>query len=54
MSAKHDTIQPQGWPRPKGYANGMLAQPGRLLFVAGHPPGRKTSRLSRRSSSLSF
>ncbi len=35
MSAKHDTIQPQGWPRPKGYANGMLAQPGRLLFVAG-------------------
>jgi enamine deaminase RidA (YjgF/YER057c/UK114 family) len=30
----HRTIQPKGWPRPKGYANGVLAE-GRMLFVAG-------------------
>lgn len=30
----HRTIQPKGWPRPKGYANGVLAE-GRILFVAG-------------------
>ncbi|MEM1041265.1 MAG: RidA family protein [Bacteroidota bacterium] len=28
------TLQPPDWPRPKGYANGILAE-GRLLFVAG-------------------
>ena len=27
-------LQPPGWPRPRGYANGMLAE-GRLVFVAG-------------------
>lgn len=27
-------LQPAGWPRPKGYANGMVAQ-GRQVFVAG-------------------
>ena len=27
-------VLPEGWPRPKGYANGVLAQ-GRMLFVAG-------------------
>jgi len=27
-------IQPAGWPRPKGYANGVVAQ-GRMLFIAG-------------------
>lgn len=31
----HKTIQPEGWVRPKGYANGVLAAPGALLFVAG-------------------
>lgn len=30
----HKIVQPPGWPRPKGYANGVLAQ-GRMLFVAG-------------------
>ena len=30
----HRTIQPKGWPRPKGYANGVLAE-GRMLFIAG-------------------
>ena len=28
------TLQPQGWPRPKGYANGVAAR-GRFVFVAG-------------------
>lgn len=27
-------VLPEGWPRPKGYANGVLAR-GRMLFVAG-------------------
>jgi enamine deaminase RidA (YjgF/YER057c/UK114 family) len=30
---KH-TLQPSGWPRPKGYANGIAAR-GTLVFVAG-------------------
>ena len=30
----HTTLLPEGWPRPKGYANGISAQ-GRLVFVAG-------------------
>ncbi|ANP46040.1 RidA family protein [Candidatus Viadribacter manganicus] len=28
------TLLPEGWPRPKGYANGIEAD-GRLVFVAG-------------------
>ena len=28
------TLQPPGWPRPRGYANGVVAE-GRLVFVAG-------------------
>lgn len=31
----HQTILPEGWPRPKGYANAVLAAPGRLLSIAG-------------------
>ncbi len=31
----HDTVLPEGWPRPRGYANAVLAQPGRLLSIAG-------------------
>lgn len=27
-------LQPAGWPRPKGYSNGIAAQ-GRLVFTAG-------------------
>jgi enamine deaminase RidA (YjgF/YER057c/UK114 family) len=30
----HQIVQPAGWPRPKGYSNGVLAQ-GRMLFIAG-------------------
>ena len=30
----HDILQPQGWPRPSGYANGIVAR-GRQVFIAG-------------------
>ena len=30
----HQILQPPGWPRPKGYANGIAAS-GRLVFTAG-------------------
>jgi enamine deaminase RidA (YjgF/YER057c/UK114 family) len=29
-----ETLQPPGWPQPRGYANGVAAD-GRLVFVAG-------------------
>ena len=29
-----EVIQPAGWPRPRGYANAVLAE-GRMLFIAG-------------------
>jgi len=40
MSGNHEhgarPIEPAGWPRPKGYSDGMLAPAGaRILFVAG-------------------
>ena len=28
------TLQPPGWPRPKGYSNGMAAR-GRMIFTGG-------------------
>jgi enamine deaminase RidA (YjgF/YER057c/UK114 family) len=28
------TLQPEGWPRPKGYSNGVAVS-GRMVFVAG-------------------
>jgi enamine deaminase RidA (YjgF/YER057c/UK114 family) len=42
-------VQPEGWPPPLGYANGMctLGQGERMLFVAGqvgwHPDGKFTT-----------
>jgi enamine deaminase RidA (YjgF/YER057c/UK114 family) len=30
----HDILQPPGWARPRGYANGIAAE-GRQVFVAG-------------------
>ena len=30
----HTILQPAGWPRPKGYANGIAAS-GRFVFTAG-------------------
>ncbi len=33
---KIDLIQPEGWPRPSGYSNGVLVTgAGGLLFIAG-------------------
>ena len=32
--ATSQVILPAGWPRPKGYANGVVAQ-GKMLFIAG-------------------
>ena len=29
-----EILQPEGWPRPKGYANGIMAK-GRMVFTAG-------------------
>src|SRR6476620_7909864 len=29
-----DILDPEGWPRPKGYSNGIAAS-GRFVFVAG-------------------
>ena len=29
-----EILQPPGWPRPKGYSNGVAAR-GRMVFVAG-------------------
>jgi enamine deaminase RidA (YjgF/YER057c/UK114 family) len=28
-------LLPAGWPRPKGYANGVVTAPGRMVFIAG-------------------
>jgi len=30
----HQVLQPAGWPRPSGYANGIAAR-GRQVFIAG-------------------
>jgi enamine deaminase RidA (YjgF/YER057c/UK114 family) len=32
--SRPQAVLPEGWPRPKGYANGVVAQ-GRMLFIAG-------------------
>lgn len=42
---KHETINPEDWGRPKGYSNGILAQPGRMLFVAGQIGWDKNEKL---------
>jgi len=33
-ASKHETLQPPGWPEPKGYANGIKAR-GEFVFVGG-------------------
>jgi len=30
-----DVLMPKGWAAPIGYANGIAAKPGRIVFVAG-------------------
>jgi enamine deaminase RidA (YjgF/YER057c/UK114 family) len=39
----HTILQPAGWPRPKGYANGVVAE-GRLVFVGGQIGWNRQSR----------
>lgn len=34
MRTGHTVLQPEGWSRPVGYANGIMAR-GRQIFVAG-------------------
>jgi enamine deaminase RidA (YjgF/YER057c/UK114 family) len=34
VQRRTETLQPPGWKRPRGYANGIAAE-GRLVFVAG-------------------
>lgn len=43
----HQSILPEGWPRPKGYSNGVLAQPGRLLCIAGQVGWDEQERMQR-------
>lgn len=31
----HTTLLPEGWPRPRGYANGILARGSETIFVGG-------------------
>ena len=42
----NEAVLPEGWPRPKGYANGVAAR-GRQIYVAGQvgwdPQGRWTT-----------
>ena len=33
-SSAHTVLQPAGWPKPKGYANGIKAR-GEMVFVGG-------------------
>ena len=31
----HTTLLPEGWPRPKGYANGVMASGNQMIFCGG-------------------
>lgn len=31
----HNTLLPEGWPRPKGYANGVVASGQSMIFCGG-------------------
>jgi len=35
MADIHQPLHPSHWRRPKGYANGIAASPGRTLFLGG-------------------
>jgi enamine deaminase RidA (YjgF/YER057c/UK114 family) len=39
-----DIVQPEGWPRPKGFSNGIIAE-GRWLAIAGQIGWNKESQL---------
>jgi enamine deaminase RidA (YjgF/YER057c/UK114 family) len=33
--SQHRVVHPKGWARARGYSNGIVAAPGKLLFIAG-------------------
>lgn len=33
--SKFEWLQPEGWPRPKGYSNGVVVRGGRMVVLAG-------------------
>ena len=35
QTAPHSSLLPEGWAAPIGYANGIVAEPGRIVFIAG-------------------
>ena len=35
MTDIHQRLHPSSWRRPKGYANGVVAAPGRTIYLAG-------------------
>ena len=35
MTETHKQLHPSSWRRPRGYANGLVAPPGRTIFLAG-------------------
>ena len=35
MTGIHQHLHPSHWRRPKGYSNGVVAGPGRTIFLAG-------------------
>ena len=35
MTDIHQLLHPSHWRRPKGYANGLVAAPGRTIYLAG-------------------
>ncbi len=35
MSIEKEIIRPDGWAPATGYSNGILARPGKILFIAG-------------------
>ena len=43
----HTTLQPAGWTRPKGYANGIAAE-GRFVFVGGQIGWNRENRFEAR------
>jgi enamine deaminase RidA (YjgF/YER057c/UK114 family) len=40
------TLQPENWPRPRGYSNGIEAE-GRMVFVAGQIGWDETGKFRR-------
>ena len=40
-----ETIQPPGFPKPRGYANGLIAPAGRTLYISGQIAWDKDARI---------